>query len=76
MKIRKYKNGTIRMTAENKTDSNNLTAFLAGCAGDNSAFAKLQKKERECPYCGSNNIIMFDSDNDICEDCRRYFPGS
>nr|DAZ53464.1 MAG TPA: hypothetical protein [Caudoviricetes sp.] len=27
MKIRKYKNGTIKMTAENKRDSNNLMAF-------------------------------------------------
>lgn len=40
MKIRKYKNGTIKMTAENKRDSNNLMAFLGGCAGAGSNFAK------------------------------------
>jgi len=27
-----------------------------------------------CPECGSNNIIVFDSDNDLCEDCDKWFP--
>jgi exoribonuclease II len=37
---------------------------------------KESKVERECPYCKSKNVIMFDSDNDICEECRRWFPGT
>ena len=27
-----------------------------------------------CPKCGSNNVITFDSDNDICQDCKQWFP--
>jgi hypothetical protein len=75
MKVRKYKNGTIRLTAENKDDSGNLLNFLAACAGEDSHFAKVGKK-KVCPYCNSTDIIMFDADNDICNKCRRYYPGT
>lgn len=34
------------------------------------------KSKRECPYCGSVRIMMFDADNDICNKCGRYFPGT
>ena len=27
-----------------------------------------------CPICNSNKVITFDSDNDWCEHCRKYFP--
>ncbi len=27
-----------------------------------------------CPKCGSNKVIMFDSNNDLCEKCRAWFP--
>lgn len=27
-----------------------------------------------CPKCGSNKVIMFDSDNDLCEKCGKWFP--
>ncbi len=27
-----------------------------------------------CPECGSTRVIMFDSDNDLCEKCRKWFP--
>jgi hypothetical protein len=27
-----------------------------------------------CPKCGSDKIIMFDSDNDYCEKCKKWFP--
>lgn len=27
-----------------------------------------------CPYCKSRKVITFDSDNDWCERCRKYFP--
>jgi len=49
---------------------------------------KLSKKEKEfmvknsptdigrCPKCGGTDIIMFDSDNDICEECNEWFPGT
>jgi L-2-hydroxyglutarate oxidase LhgO len=42
MKIKKNKDGVIKMTAENKKDSEYLRAFLIKCAGDNSSFAKLK----------------------------------
>ena len=32
--------------------------------------------EKTCPYCGSHKIIMFDSDNDLCQKCNRYFHGT
>jgi len=27
-----------------------------------------------CPECGSNKVIMFDSNNDMCEKCGKWFP--
>ncbi len=27
-----------------------------------------------CPYCGSHKIIMFTSDDDLCEKCEKWFP--
>jgi ribosomal protein L37AE/L43A len=30
-------------------------------------------KPRHCPKCNSTNVIMFDSDNDLCNDCGAYF---
>lgn len=30
-------------------------------------------KTRHRPKCNSTNIIMFDSDNDLCNDCGVYF---
>ena len=27
-----------------------------------------------CPECGSNKVIFFDSNNDFCKDCRKWFP--
>jgi hypothetical protein len=27
-----------------------------------------------CPKCGSNKVIMFDADNDLCEKCQKWFP--
>jgi hypothetical protein len=76
MKIRKYKNGTIRLTAENKEDSGDLMKFLAACAGEGSVFAKTAKKKKRCPYCDSDKVLMFDADNDLCHACGRYFPGT
>ena len=29
---------------------------------------------KKCPKCGSIFILMFDSDNDYCEDCLEWFP--
>lgn len=26
------------------------------------------------PKCRSHNIIMFDSDNDLCKKCKKWFP--
>lgn len=31
-------------------------------------------KKPKCPHCGSTNLFMFDSDNDICGKCEKYFP--
>lgn len=30
---------------------------------------------KKCPDCGSERIIYFDADNDICNDCGNTFPG-
>ena len=50
MKVKKYKNGTIKMTAENKRDSLNLLKFISASAGNDSPEreALIQKKEIEC----------------------------
>ena len=29
---------------------------------------------KTCPKCGSHKVIIFDSDNDYCEKCKRWFP--
>jgi len=29
---------------------------------------------KRCPYCRDNKVILFDSDNDYCEKCERWFP--
>jgi hypothetical protein len=73
MKIRKYKNGTIKVTAENKRDSNNLMAFLGGCAGASSNFAKMAGERNKCPKCGSSNTKMLDFENDTCNDCNAVY---
>lgn len=38
--------------------------------------AKSEKKHKKCPKCGSIHVIVFDADNDICQKCRHWFPGS
>lgn len=35
-----------------------------------------QAKVKTCPHCGSHKVGYFDSDNDICHKCRKWFPGS
>ena len=32
--------------------------------------------KQRCPYCKSTDVIMFDSDNDMCNKCGKYFSGS
>ena len=27
-----------------------------------------------CPKCGDNDVIIFDSDNDLCNGCGKWFP--
>lgn len=73
MKIKKYKNGTIKMTAENKRDSNCLLTLLGGCAGPESNFSKMAKERNECPECGSSNTKMLDFENDTCNDCNAVY---
>jgi len=29
---------------------------------------------KTCPHCKSHKVITFDSDNDWCERCRKWFP--
>ena len=29
---------------------------------------------KKCPECGSFEIIVFDSNNDMCITCEKYFP--
>jgi hypothetical protein len=29
---------------------------------------------KTCPFCGSNNIVIFDSDSDMCNTCAKWFP--
>ena len=35
-----------------------------------------QAKVKTCPHCGSRKVEMFDSDNDHCLKCGKWFPGS
>jgi hypothetical protein len=35
-----------------------------------------ERHKAACPYCGSKKVIAFDADNDICQDCNKWFPGS
>jgi hypothetical protein len=42
-----------------------------------SMFAQDGRKKipvKTCPNCGSNEVEIFDSDNDICKDCDKWFP--
>lgn len=32
------------------------------------------QKNNNCPVCGSDKIILFDSDNDFCQTCKKWFP--
>jgi len=50
MKVKKYKNGTIKMTATSKRDSLNLLKFLSAAAGNNDPdrLALIEQKEKEC----------------------------
>ena len=27
-----------------------------------------------CPLCGDTDVIIFDSDNDLCNGCKKWFP--
>ncbi len=49
MKVKKYKNGTISLTAQNKRDSLNLLKFLHAAAGEKDGEIKdlIEKKEKE-----------------------------
>lgn len=29
---------------------------------------------KTCPHCYSTKVILFDADNDLCQDCERWFP--
>jgi protein-arginine kinase activator protein McsA len=73
MKIKKYKNGTIKITAQNKRDSNDLMSFLGGCAGPKSNFAKKAEENSKCPKCGSTNTKMLDFENNSCNDCNAVY---
>lgn len=35
---------------------------------------KKNNNEMKCSYCNSNNIYIFDSDNDKCGNCGKVFP--
>lgn len=27
-----------------------------------------------CPLCGDSNVVVFDSNNDLCNGCGKWFP--
>ncbi len=29
---------------------------------------------KTCPKCSSHNVIIFDSNNDLCQKCEKWFP--
>ena len=35
----------------------------------------LESLKPKCPFCGSNNVILFTSDDDMCKDCNKSFSG-
>jgi ribosomal protein S27AE len=39
-------------------------------------YDKLTGNQRKCPYCGSSNVIMFDSNEDKCMDCKQLMAGT
>ena len=45
--------------------------------GDSCAACDRFKKGgqmKTCPKCGSKRVIMFDADNDLCQNCGKWFP--
>ena len=48
MKVRKYKDGRIKMTATSKIDSLNLLKFMAAGDDDPEMKALIERKEKEC----------------------------
>ena len=41
----------------------------------NWMLSKLDPKKK-CPFCNSTNVIMFTSDDDMCNDCGKSFSGT
>ena len=35
---------------------------------------KWRHEMKICPKCGSHKVIIFDADNDLCQDCGKWFP--
>lgn len=35
---------------------------------------QLAVDKKICPLCGSDKVVMFDSDNDLCQTCKKWFP--
>jgi hypothetical protein len=29
---------------------------------------------KTCPHCGDTEVIIFDSNNDLCQGCKKWFP--
>jgi Zn finger protein HypA/HybF involved in hydrogenase expression len=60
-----------------------LTPFYRG-RNINNKKVKIEKSKKlviktigkTCPYCGSHKVDIFDSDNDICRKCGKWFTGS
>jgi ribosomal protein S27AE len=85
MKLKKYKDGTIKIVSESSEEAEGLLELYELMKKFNyfkSFEIEIEntktktKKERVCPLCGSTNIIMFDSDNDYCNKCKTYFSGA
>lgn len=37
---------------------------------------RLGIKDKKCPLCGSKDVIMFTSDDDLCRACSKIIPGT
>lgn len=73
MKVTRYKNGTIKMTAENKRDSKNLMTLLGGASSADSNFNRMAEEKNKCPKCGSSNTKILDFANNTCNDCNAVY---
>ena len=49
---------------------------FGGVCPDKPCKLSQHKHNKACSKCGSSKVIMFDSNNDVCQKCGEIFPGT